>query len=147
MAKKTRKIESLTTPGFQMQARSWIAELVVYRANNGNLPPKFWQQQKWKWRYANEVKAATKFIKSYGESTVLRVVLENKNLTTLSSYGDIEYLLQVEQEKLERLKTPKDTSDNVLETRVVGTDLRESNSFKPKPGLFEILNAMENDNG
>ena len=93
MAKTGKKIASRTTPGHNMQARSWITELVMLRSNMGQLPPYFWREPKWKWRYTNEVKAASKFIKRYGESTVVKIVCANRQLATLASYGELEFLL------------------------------------------------------
>lgn len=146
MAKRSKKIESQTTPGHKMLPRSWVAELVMWRANRGKLPPYFWRNQKWKWKYGQEVRAATKFVKKYGEDAVVRVVCANKKLITLSSYGDIEFLLQQEEERLRRLSLPKDTTPLAEEVHEPLEDLREPRSVSRKVGLFEKLAMLEKDN-
>ena len=143
MAKKSRKIQSQTTPGHRMQIRSWLAELVLWRANRGRLPPYFWRNTKWKWKYTNEVKAASKFIKKYGEATVTKIVCFNKKLTTLTSYGELEFLLQAEEARLKRLAAPKDTTILIDEAPVVLEDLREPRIVSKKKGLFERLDEHD----
>ncbi len=139
---RKNKIQSLTTPGHKMLARSWISELVMWRANFGHLPPYFWRQTKWKWRYTNEVKAASKFIKKYGESTVVKIVCANKKLQTLASYGELEFLLQAEQDRLKRLATPKDNTPVIDKVRAPIEDLRGPRSINTKKGLFEKLDGL-----
>lgn len=125
-----------------MQPRSWIAELVMLRAG-GRLPPYFWRDTKWKWKYTHEVKAASKFIKAYGESTVVKIVIANKKLTTLTSYGELEYLLQNEADRLRRLALPKDTSPLRDEVCVKGEDLRTPRPFVRKLTLLEKLDELK----
>lgn len=141
MAKNS--ILSLTTPNHKMQLRSWLAELVMTRAYPGQLPPFFWREQKWKWIYSNEVKAITKFINKYGESAVAKTLIDNRQIKSAGKYSDIEYLLQHEAERLNRLAKPKDFSpiEPVVELR----DLEDVRDFKTtvKKGLFERMRELE----
>jgi hypothetical protein len=143
MARKISKIASSTTPGHRMFVRSWLAELIMRRSFAGRLPPYFWRETKWKWRYTNEVKAISKFIKKFGEDMVLKIVCENKKLKTAASYGELEYLLQEEEAKLKRLALPKDTSPVINEAPASHVDLREPRVVSKKKGLFERLNDFE----
>lgn len=141
--KNIKKLESLTTPGHMMQVRSWIAELMMVRYHKGQLPPYFWRDGRWKWRYANEMKAVTKFIKKYGEGVVLKVICDAK-INSFASYAELEFHLQREFEAQARLALPKDTTEVVNEVRDVSTDLREPRSVVSKRGLFDRLAELEN---
>lgn len=138
-----KSIQSLTTPNHKMQLRSWLAELVMTRAYVGQLSPYFWREQKWKWIYANEVKAATKFLKKFGESAVAKVLIDNRNIKSVAKYAEIEYLLQNEAERLVRLARPKDISPIEVSEPKNTIDLRDF-STKTKIGLFDKLGELEN---
>ena len=141
-----KKVNSTSTPGHKMFIRSWLAELVMTRANRGRpLKPYFWRDTRWKWRYTNEVKAASKFIKKYGEALVVRVVCDHK-INTFTDYGNLEFLLQNEQARIDRLSIPKDLSKVENEDPGVVEDLREPRSFSIKKTLFERLAELENGN-
>ena len=145
MAKRKQRVPSQTTPGHKMQVRSWLAELVMLRRHQGRLPPYFWRENKWKWRYTNEVKAASKFIKAYGEPTVTKVVCREKRLETLTSYGDLEFLLQAEQESLRQLALPKDLSEAPPVVKTKGPDLRPTSPISQKKTLFDTLAEFEKE--
>jgi hypothetical protein len=124
-----------------MQFRCWVAEIVILRRFK-HLPPNFWREPKFKWIFMGEVKAATKFIKDYGQAAVELVVTNNKDLTTLSSYGDMEVLLQAEEARQKRLAAPKDTEPC---RPILPTELKDLRDFKTtaKTGLFERLNNLD----
>lgn len=145
MRKKNKTVQSSTTPGHKMQLRSWLVELVMLRASGGRLPPYFWKEQKWKWRYTNEIKAVSKFIKTYGELAVLNAVLNNRELSTFSSYGDIEFLLQKEDELVKKQLTPKDYTEVKPLAPLSDEDYREPVSFVKKKSLFDRLRELENE--
>jgi hypothetical protein len=142
MPKKIKSIQSLTTPNHHMQLRSWLAELVMVRSTNGRLPEYFWRDTRWKWRYGNEVKAVTKFIKKYGESVVVKVVCNNP-VKSFTDYAELEFLLQKEYEAKQRLAIPKDTTPVMNEERRDLTDLREPRSVVSRKNLFERLSEIE----
>lgn len=143
MAKKTKKLPSHTTPGHLMLPRNWIAELVIWRSAPGQLSPYFWRENKWKWRYVNEVKAATKFMKTYGEDLVISVVCSNREVKTLASYGDIEFLLQEEKARLDKISLPKDRTEAIEIKIEKMVDLRPPVEKKDRSGLFERLAKYE----
>lgn len=143
MPKKIKGIESITTPGHVMQVRSWLAELVMVRSL-GELPPYFWRDQRWKWKYANEVKAVTKFIKKYGEGVVAKAVCDDKKIKSFADYAHLEYSLQREADAQHKLSLPKDTTPVKNEDRRPIADLREPRSVVSKKGLFERLSELEN---
>lgn len=146
MSKKKIKIQSLSTPGHNMFVRSWLAELVMTRANKGQkLKPYFWRDSRWKWKYTSEVKAVSKFIKKYGEAAVVKVVSENRKIFTFASYGEMEVLLQKEHGRIERLLLPKDNTEVTSEEPEVVTDLRGPRLSISKKGLFQRLAELEND--
>lgn len=138
---KKPKYYSKTTKGHSMQFKCWVAEIVILRRCK-YLPAKFWNEPKYKWMFMGEVKAATKFIKQYGQEAVEHVVTTNKNLTTLSSYGDMEVLLQEEQARQRRLVAPKDTGpcNQILPTESI--DLRDFTTTAHS-GLFERLRKLD----
>jgi hypothetical protein len=140
--KKVKGIESSTTPGHIMQVRSWLAELVMVRAH-GNLPPYFWREQRWKWIYANELKAVTKFIKKFGETVVAKTVCDNRKIHSFAHYAELEYSLQREADAQYKLSLPKDTTPIKNEDRGSDVDLREPRSVVSKKGLFERLSELE----
>lgn len=134
---------STTTPGHNMQLRSWLAELVMLRANKGPLKPYFWRDVRWKWRYTNEVKAVSKYIKTYGEAVVVAVAADSK-VNTFTDYARLEFLLQNEAAKYTRLPSIKDSSPVVDIVKITGVDLREQRNIKRKKSLFEKLSELEN---
>lgn len=145
MAKRTT-IKSSTTPNHRMNLRSWLAELVMIRANRGSLlPPFFWRDARWKWKYTNEVKAASKFIKKFGEALVVKVVADNP-VTTFSDYGNMEFLLQSELDILMRHMLPKDFSPVVDEDQEEIEDIRGPRIINKQKGLFSRLYELEVDN-
>jgi hypothetical protein len=139
------KKPSLTTPGHKMTLRNSLAELVLLRANHGKLPEYFWRDTRWKWAYAREVQAITKFIKKYGEDVVSKVILSNYVATT-ADYGNLEFLLQEQMDKLARLYKPKDTTPVKAEVDEKVPDLREPrpSSFKRK-SIWERLDEIERE--
>lgn len=140
-----RKVKSATTPNHKMQLRSWLAELVMLRSNRGRpLPPYFWRDNRWKWAYTREVKAVSKFIKSYGENIVVSVAC-NKKIHTFTDYANLEFHLQNEQASVERLARPKDLGEVMNEDAGVVEDLREPRSFAIKKTLFERLAELEDE--
>lgn len=144
--KKIKGVQSMTTPGHIMQLRSWLAELVMVRSSNGRLPEYFWRDTRWKWRYGNEVKAVSKFIKKYGEDVVVKVVCGNP-IKSFTDYAELEFLLQKEAEAKKRLASPKDTTPVTNEERRDLPDLREPRSVVSKKTLFERLAELEGNNG
>lgn len=142
MAKKIKSIKSLTTPNHMMQLRSWLAELAMVRSSNGRLPEYFWRDTRWKWKYANEVKAVTKFIKKYGEDVVVKVACGNP-IKSFAEYGELEFLLQKESEAKQRLSLPKDTTPIKNEDTQDIADLRGPRSVVSKKNLFERLAELE----
>lgn len=116
------------------------------RANHGQrLSPKFWQQTKYKFRYRREIQACRKFIKKYGEPSVLYVAMHN-HITTWTSYGNVEFLLQQRVEMFKRLATKKDTSPVKIEGTLPIIDLREDKIRAPKKkGLFDRLEEISNE--
>lgn len=147
MPKKIKSVQSMTTPGHMMQLRSWLAELAMVRSTNGRLPEFFWRDTRWKWRYANEVKAVSKFLKKYGEDVVVKVVCGNKTIKSFTDYAELEFLLQKEAEVKQRLASPKDTTPVKNEERRDTIDLREPRSVVSKKKLFERLAELEESNG
>ena len=68
MASRKSKFTSLSTPGTRQDCSNYLVELAFLKSNRGiRLPPKFWQQVKYKFRYRREIQACRKFIKKYGE--------------------------------------------------------------------------------
>lgn len=127
-----------------MTVRNSLAELVLLRANQGKLPPHFWRDSRWKWNYGREVQAITKFIKKYGEDVVSKVILTNYIATT-ADYGNLEFLLQEQMDRLARLYKPKDTTQVKAEVDDrVEIDLREPRpSYFQKKNVWERLNEIE----
>lgn len=141
------KRNSLTTPGHKMQERSALAELVMLRSYL-RLPPYFWRDSRWKWKYTQEVKAISKFIKKYGLDVVSKILRRNYISTVAKDYGNIEVLLQREMDSISRLAMTKDTTEVKAETLPEVEDLRGARpSFVKKKTLFERLSEIEDDNG
>lgn len=138
-----KTIKSNTTPGHKMQVRSWLVELVMMRANPGRLFPYYWRDQRYKWIYTNEIKAVSKFIKTYGEPLVVSVTIDNREITSFSGYADVEYLLQKAAARQERLSAPKDTSEHILPTGPVLADVRDVTVSNKRHGLFDRLKQLE----
>lgn len=111
------------------------------------MPPRFWRLAKYKFRYMREIKGVRKFIKEYGEPTILHIALNNY-ITTWTKYDHIHVLAQKHVESIERRKLPKDTSPVVREDTSRGEDLRgRINRRLRKKGLFEKIEELENDQG
>ena len=151
MAKKKTaaiKFRSHSTPGHQMDLSSWLVELAMTRKNLGvKLPPYFWREVQYKFRFMNEIKAVKKFMKEFGEKAILEISLK-EYITTYTDYAQMQVFLQQIKERAERLALPKDTSDVKPEVSVpVGPDFRDE---RPKPkkqvGLFERLKEIQNEN-
>lgn len=144
MAKKRKsRFSSLSTPGLKQDCSNYLVELVFLRSNKGTrLPAKFWQEQRYKWRYRNEIQACRKFIKKYGEPAVLSIAMHNQNVTTWTDFAKIEFLLQQIEESRVRRALPKDTSDVIEETVKVEADHRDFTPRGPKKGLFERLKEL-----
>lgn len=138
-----KKIESRTTTGHKMQLRSWLVELLMLRRHKKMLPSFFWREPKYKWQYTNEVKSVSKFIKKYGEHSVAIVIIENRQLDTALSYGELEFYLQNRQAKIEKFLSIKDKSSVAKIEKNKGVDKREPKIIKRKSRLFERLNQIE----
>jgi hypothetical protein len=134
---------SLTTPGHKMKLATWLAELAVVRSHpNITLPPRFWTDTRWKWKYGNEIKAINKHIKKYGEKLLLKAFVRSR-LTTFTSYGDLEVLLQQQVEIDERINLPKDNSPCEEDKKQQLEDLRDKRATQTKGGLFAKLRELE----
>lgn len=149
--KKKSKFNSLSTPGVKQELSNYLVELAFLRQNRGiKLPPYFWRETKYKFRYRREIMACRKFIKKYGEPFVLSIALRN-HITTWTDFGKIEFLLQQRVESERRKRSPKDTSPVVDETNDQTEDLRDFSYPKPKKqSLFarlKELNSGEKEKG
>jgi len=138
------KVQSQTTDGHKMQLRSYIAELMLIRQyGKSSLRPYFWRHKFWKGIYTREVRAVSKFLKSYGPRAVVSVA-SNVQINTFTNYAELEFFLQKESARGFRLAQPKDTSKIKNETYEV-EDLREPRFSIRKKGLFEKLDEFEKD--
>jgi len=136
------KVLSQTTDGHKMQLRSYIAELMLIRQYGvGSLRPYFWRHKFWKGLYTREVRAVSKFLKTYGPQAVVEVV-NNIKITSFTDYAQLEFFLQKEAARIQRLAAPKDTSKTKNEAYEV-EDLREPRFFIKKKGLFDKLDELE----
>lgn len=144
MKKKKIQYMSRTTPGHEMQLRTWLAETLMIRQINWKLPEKFWTLPKYKFKFATEIKAVSKYIKKYGEGAVVRAVLDNKKLTSMSDYAFAEVCLQNEEASLKRISLPKDTSPAPERiNNISSADLRDARP-EPKENLFTKLDRIIN---
>jgi len=145
MSKRKARFNSLSTPGSKQDCSNYLVELVFLRQNHGKrLAPKFWQQVKYKFRYKREIQACRRFIKKYGEPSVLYVAIHNKKLRSWTDFGHIEFLLQQRLESAKRRALPKDDSPVQTEEIKVDKDLRNYTPKEPKKGLFERLKELKN---
>jgi len=147
MRARKKKFSSLSTPGTKQDASNYLVELAFLRSNHGApLQPKFWQQSKYKFRYRREIQACRKFIKKYGEPSVIYVAMHN-HIVSWADFAKVEFLLQQRSERAARLKEPKDISPTSVEQRETFADLRTKN-FTPKiqKGLFQKLEEIINEN-
>lgn len=146
MAKKKKsRFSSLSTPGLKQDCSNYLVELVFLRSNKGTrLPAKFWQQQRYKWRYRNEIQACRKFIKKYGEPVVLYIALHNQDIVTWRDFAKIEFFLQQIEESRLRKALPKDTSEVTEDVVKVNADHRDFKPASPKVGLFDRLKELNN---
>ncbi len=68
---------------------AYLAEMMCLRLaeykNEGNLTYKFWNKKPWDWTFKQQLFAANKLIKQYGEKAVLRAVLEKKSIFSLKN--------------------------------------------------------------
>jgi hypothetical protein len=142
MTKKKTRFNSLSTPGHRQDCSNYLVELAFLRRNRGTrLPAKFWQLQRYKWQYRKEIQACRKFIKKYGEPTVLYIAMQH-HITTWTDFAHLEFLLQKVAERQKRLAAPKDISGVSRESVKVAEDYRD---FTPKPrkkGLFDRLKEL-----
>jgi len=136
------KVLSQTTHGHKMQLRSYIAELMLIRQYGlTSLQPYFWRHKYWRGLYTKEVRAVSKFLKTYGPRAVVAVA-NNIQINTFTNYAELEFFLQKEAAKEYRLTQPKDTS-KVNDEAIEVQDLREPRFFVKKKGLFEALDEFE----
>jgi hypothetical protein len=145
MAKKKKsRFNSLSTPGNRQDLSNYLVELAFLRQNRGNpLPPKFWQQTRYKARYRREIMACRKFIKKYGEPFVLSVALKNY-IRSWTDFARIEFLLQQKKESLERKASPKDSTPVEKEFSQESSDLRDFDIPQTKTkSLFERLKELQ----
>lgn len=134
---------SRTTPSHVMQLRAWLAETLCIRQFGFNLPSEFWKLPKYKFKFAAEIKSVSKFIKKYGEGPVVRAILDNKKLTSMSDYASAEFYIQNDIASLERLRKPKDTSKHEVKINNNVEDLR-TEIPTTKESLFTKLDRMIN---
>ena len=146
MAKRKARFNSLSTPGTKQDLSNYLVELVFLRQNKGiKLPKKFWQLNRYKFRYRREIQACRKFIKNYGEPVVLHIALKNY-ITSWTDYAKIEFLAQARKEAVERANSPKDLSPVVSLSEESGEDLRENKPTRSRRrGLFAKIEEIEND--
>jgi hypothetical protein len=144
MAKKKKaRFSSLSTPGLKQDCSNYLVELIFLRSNKGTrLPSKFWQQQRYKWRYRNEIQACRKFIKKFGEPAVLYVAMHHQDIITWRDFAKVEYLLQQLEESKARRALPKDTSQVSKEAVKVKEDFRDFTPPAPRKSLFERLEEL-----
>jgi len=144
MGKRKAKFNSLSTPGQRQDLSNYLVELAFLRTNHGiKLPQHFWRQTRYKFRYTREIRGCRKFIKNYGEAAVL-FVASNNYITTWTDYAKLEVLLQKFDERLTRIRNPKDTTSVTGETYFKGEDLRQIKKPKLNKGLFEKLKEIKN---
>ena len=145
MKKRKSRFNSLSTPGTKQDLSNYLVELAFLRTNHGiKMPPRFWRLAKYKFRYMREIKGVRKFIKEYGEPTVLHIALNNY-ITTWTKYDQLHVLAQKYKESIERRKSPKDTTPVLPENVSRGDDLRGQVNRRPrKRGLFEKIEELEN---
>lgn len=143
---------SLSTPGEKVALQTWLVELVMTRANKGRkLPPKFWNDLKYRGRFRREIQGLNKGLKEYGQTAVIRATWNNF-LDTFTDYQKFTFLLQCEMERLKRLSLPKDFSPVEIENIQPPPDLRIKTSNmashqggkKFKHSVFEKLANLEN---
>ena len=143
MAKNKTRFSSLSTPGLKQDCSNYLVELVFLRANKGTrLPAKFWQLQRYKWRYGKEIQACRKFIKKYGEPAILNLAIENQRVTTWTDFAHLEFLLQKVEERRVRVSLPKDSSPVTKETVEVAEDFRDFTPAQSKKSLFDRLKEL-----
>lgn len=146
MKKKKARFKSLSTPGKRQDASNYLVELIFLRTNHGApLPPSFWQQTRYKFRYRREIQAVRKFIKKYGEVDVLFVAISNY-ITTWTNYANIEAMLQRREERKKLKASAKDLTPVQKPESPHGPDLRaENNMCSPpvKKSLFERLKELK----
>lgn len=129
-----------------MQLRSWLAELLCIR-QFGKLPPWFWRDTRYKFRYGSEIKSISKFIKIYGEQIVVMALLNNRELTSLADYAKAEVYLQREQNLRSKRALKKDTSLPIKKEVGECVDLRDARNCNSTQGLFSKLDRMTNGEG
>lgn len=146
MAKKRKaRFNSLSTPGVKQDCSNYLVELIFLRSNKGTkLPSKFWQLQRFKWRYRREIQACRKFIKNFGEPAVLSIAIDHPEITTWTDFARVEFLLQQIEEGRVRRALPKDTTDVVKDSVKVSEDLRDFTPPAPKKNLFDRLKELNN---
>lgn len=147
MAKKRKaRFDSLSTPGVKQDCSNYLVELVFLRRNHGRrLASKFWQQTQYKFKYRREIQACRRFIKKYGEPSVLYVALHNPYITTWTDFAKIEYLMQQRMEILQRRATSKDISPVKPESVKVNIDLRTTRTPTRKKRLLQRLRELNNE--
>lgn len=145
-------VPSLSTPGEKVALTTWLIELVMTRRNKGRpLPPKFWNELKYRGQFRREIMALNKGIKEYGQTAVIRATYNNF-LDTFTDYQQFTYLLQMEMERLKRLANPKDLTEVVMqEPTILPKDLRPEYFVslparqQGKKSLFDRLKELEGE--
>jgi hypothetical protein len=138
---KKIKVQSQTTAGHKMELRSFLAELMLIRQYGlQSLCPYFWRHKYWRGLYTVEVRAISKFLKSYGQEAVIAVI-GNIKINTFTNYAELEYFLQKIRAANNRLAKPKDTTKIINETCTV-EDLREPRFFVKSKGMFERIDEL-----
>ena len=68
---------------------AYLAEMMCLRLaeykNEGNLNYKFWNKKPWDWTFKQQLFAASKLIKTYGEKAVVKAVLQQKSIFSLKN--------------------------------------------------------------
>jgi len=119
---------------------AYLAEMMCLRLaehkNEGNLNFKFWNKKPWDWTFKQQLFAANKLIKQYGEKPVLRAVLEKKSVFSLKNK-------RVEPEIKRQLKLIEDNKDKKQEL-----DIKEEPKTRKKTyGKKSKLNKLRGLNG
>ena len=109
MAEKRTDSSKYKSPstGDYCTASQYIAELMCQRmaenSNEGSLAYKFWNTEKWKNTFTQQVVLANRLLKSHDESAVIRALRSKRGSKIYSlRFPALEDLIRVEQATLEK---------------------------------------------
>ena len=133
------------TTGDYCTCAAYIAEMMCLRLaehkNEGNLNFKFWNKKPWDWTFKQQLFAANKLIKQYGEKPVLRAVLEKKSVFSLKNRQILpEIKKQVAKMNMEESK-PQD-----LEIKKEPKTRKKSYGKKSKLSKLRGINGKKESN-